>query len=200
MPPHSPRKPTASPNWDDVYRVAEGQSGYFTRGDAADCGFSAPLLHHHVAAGAIQRARRGVYRLTRFPTTEHEDLVVYWLWSGKAGVFSHETALSLHELSDALPSRAHLTLPASWSRRRVAIPEGVVVHYAEVSKSERAWFHSIPITTVERTIRDVIQDAAEPELVRQAISQSKRRGLLAPDVARRLAAAARERSRAKKIR
>ena len=36
------------------------------------------------------------------------------------GVFSHDTALALHELSDALPARAHLTLPASW-RREVGI-------------------------------------------------------------------------------
>jgi predicted transcriptional regulator of viral defense system len=196
--PRTPIKPRTPPTWDDLYRLAEGQSGYFTRTDAASCGFSAPLLHHHVAAGAIQRARRGVYRLTRFPPSEHEDLVVFWLWTKKLGVLSHETALTLHALSDALPARAHLTVPASWRRRRITIPDGVVLHFAEVAKSERTWFQAIPITTVARTIHDLLEDAADPGLVRQAISQAKRRGLLGSDVVRKLAAAAAARARTTK--
>jgi len=48
--------------------------------------------------------RRGVYRLEHFPAGEHEDLVALWLWTDRAGVFSHETALALHGLSDTLPS------------------------------------------------------------------------------------------------
>lgn len=57
------------------------------------------------------RVRRGVYRLVHFPAGDHEDLTAVWLWSQHEGVFSHETALALHDLSDVLPSRAHLTLP-----------------------------------------------------------------------------------------
>lgn len=198
MAPRTSIKPAAEPTWDDLYRVAEGQSGYFTRSDAAACGFSAPLLHHHVTAGAIQRARRGVYRLTRFPSSNHEDLVVFWLWSKKLGVVSHETALTLHALSDALPARAHLTVPANWRRRRITIPDGVVLHFADVPKSDRGWFQAIPITNVARTIQDLMDDAADPGLVRQAISQAKRRGLLAAEVIRKLATNAAARARTKK--
>ncbi len=43
--------------------------------------------------------RRGVYRLVHFPVGDHEDLTAVWLWSEREGVFSHETALALHDLS-----------------------------------------------------------------------------------------------------
>jgi predicted transcriptional regulator of viral defense system len=185
------------PDWGHLYRIAESQSGYFSRVDAAGCGFSSPLLHHHVSAGAIQRARRGVYRLTRFPTSDIEDLVVLWLWSKKVGTFSHETALALHELSDALPSRAHITLPEAWRSRRLTVPTRVIVHYSGLASSDRAWFQAIPITRVERTIRDLVVDNGETNLIRQAISQARRRGLVPPGTARQLAAVLSHRSRAK---
>jgi hypothetical protein len=38
------------------------------------------------------------------------------------GVFSHHTALSLHELSDVNPSKLEITVPSSF-RRGVAIPK-----------------------------------------------------------------------------
>jgi predicted transcriptional regulator of viral defense system len=188
-----PIRPNARPAWDDLYRVAEGQAGYFTRGDAAKCGFSSPLLHHHVAARALQRVRRGVYRLSRFPPSDHEDLVIHWLWSERRGVFSHETALALHELSDALPARAHLTLPQSVRARRVTVPDGVVVHFADLPATDRTWFGSLPVTSADRTLRDMIENAGDPVLIRQALTQAKRRGLLAREVAQRLGSALRAR-------
>lgn len=181
-------KPRTRPDWDDLYRVCESQSGYFSRADADDCGFSAPLLHHHVAAGVIHRARRGVYRLVRFPTSDAEDLVVIWLWSGKVGTFSHESALALHGLSDALPARAHLTVPNSWRGRRLATPRGVVLHHGDLEPSDRTWFQSVPMTSVGRTILDLIVDHGDADSIRQGITQSMRRGLISRELARQLRA------------
>lgn len=188
-------KPHTRPEWDDLYRICESQSGYFSRTDAADCGFSAPLLHHHVSAGAIHRARRGVYRLARFPTSDTEDLVVFWLWSGKVGTFSHETALALHGLSDALPARAHMTVPESWRSRRLTTPHGLVVHHAGIQAPDRTWFQSIPITSVGRTIQDLVGDHGDADLIRQAIAQAVQRGLVSRELARELRASLSRRDR-----
>jgi hypothetical protein len=49
-----------------------------------------------------------VLRLAQFPPSDHEDLVPLWLWAQKLGVFSHETALFLHDLSDVLPANRHM--------------------------------------------------------------------------------------------
>jgi predicted transcriptional regulator of viral defense system len=78
--------------------------------------------------------------MAHFPNAEHEELTVIWLWSDRQGVFSYDTALSLHSLSDVLPSIAHITLPTSWRKRRLRVPEGVEIHYADVSENERTWF------------------------------------------------------------
>jgi predicted transcriptional regulator of viral defense system len=88
-----------TPSWDDLFDLAAGQDGLFSTAQAAEAGYSPQLLQKHLRAGRVRRVRRGVYRLVHFPPGEHDDLAAVWLWSNRAGVFSHETALSLHELS-----------------------------------------------------------------------------------------------------
>src|ERR1043166_4989525 len=95
----------ARPSWSRPYETASSQEGHVTTQQAADAGYSPQLLRKHIQAGRIMRVRRGIYRLVHFPPGEHEDLVVVWLWSDRQGVFSHQTALGLHELSDILPSK-----------------------------------------------------------------------------------------------
>jgi predicted transcriptional regulator of viral defense system len=137
-----------------------------------------PLLHKYLANGRVIRVRRGIYRLVHFPASEHEDLVVLWLWADQAGVFSHETALALHDLSDVLPSKVHMTAPASWRHRRLRVPSGLVLHYADIGDGDRAGFSAVQITTPRRILRDCIEANVSPELVRQAIRQARRRGLI----------------------
>jgi predicted transcriptional regulator of viral defense system len=77
-----------SPDRPSLYELTASQEGYFTTRQAGDIGYSRPLLDHHVKSGRFKRARRGVYRLVEFPSGEHEDLVIAWLWSDCVGVFS----------------------------------------------------------------------------------------------------------------
>src|SRR5882724_10917399 len=53
------------------------------------------------------------------------------------------------------------------------------LHFAGVSKQERAWFGAVPITTVVRTLNDCACDGLSSELFRQATRQAVRRGLVA---------------------
>lgn len=167
-----------SPDWDSLFAVAQGQDGYFTTAQAVQSGYSRPLLHKHLASGKMVRARRGIYRLVHFPASDHEDLVVLWLWSEQAGVFSHESALALHDLSDVLPGKAHLTLPATWRRRRLRVPSGLVLHFADVGDADRTNFGTVPVTGPLRTLRDCIEADVAPNLVHQAILQARRRGMI----------------------
>ena len=169
----------AGPNWDRLFDTASAQEGYFTTAQADEAGYSAQLLAKYLRNGRIVRARRGIYRIVHFPSGEHEDLVTVWLWSEQQGLFSHETALSLHQLSDAMPVRVHLTLPAEWSTRRFRVPTGVLLHYADVPKRERGWVGSIPVTSPRRTLVDIRRAKVSPELVEQATRQALARGLIA---------------------
>jgi predicted transcriptional regulator of viral defense system len=170
--------PAKKPSWDRLYETAAGQSGHVTTQQAADAGYSPQLLIKHIRAGRVVRVRRGIYRLVHYPASDHEDLAVAWLWFERGGVFSHQTALSLHSLSDALPGQLHLTLPAEWRRRRFRVPKGVVLHHANIPAKERAWFGPVPVTSPARTLSDCAREPIAPDLLRQASQQAMRRGLV----------------------
>ncbi len=173
----SPSRQTG-PDWDCLYETALAQEGHFTTQQALDAGYSSQLLVKYLNSGKIIRVRRTVYRLKHFPPGQQEDLVALWLWSDRAGVFSHETALMLHELSDVLPARAHLTVPAKWRRRRLQVPDGVVLHYADVPKRDRAWVGAVPVTSPARTLADCAADYVSPDFLSSAISQALARGMV----------------------
>lgn len=167
-----------TPDWDRLYQQAESQAGHFTLAEAEACGYSSQHLQKHLKAGRIARVRRGIYRLTRFPPTEHEELVVLWLWSNREGVFSHETSLALHDLSDALPARVHMTLPTSWRTRRVRVPDGLVLHYEDLPDASCDWFELVPVTTPMQFLTECIEARVSPELIGQAIRQARQLGLI----------------------
>jgi len=171
--------PPSKPSWDRLYDTAGAQDGYFTTSQAADAGYSTQLLLKHIRAGRVARTQRGIYRLIHFPAGDHEELVTTWLWSGRAGVISHQTALALHGLSGALPARVHLTLPDAWRRRRFRVPADVVLHHADVPPEDRTWFGAVPTTNPRRSLNDCARDGLSPELLRQAAQQALRRGLVA---------------------
>ena len=168
-------------SWDKLFVVAAGQAGLFTTEQAGAAGLYRQLLRRYVEHGRVRRVRRGIYRIVHYPAAEHEELAELWLWSGREGVFSHETALALHDLSDVLPRRAHLTVPAAWRRRRLRVPRGLVLHYAGVPRPDRSWAGPVPVTSPGRTLLDCVGAHVAPDLVAQAIEQAGARGLVGPD-------------------
>ena len=170
-----------SPDWDRLYENAAAQEGHFTTGQAAEAGYSAQLLAHYLKTGKMERIRRGVYRLVHFPAGDHEELAVLWLWSERVGVFSHQTALSLHELSDVLPSAVHMTLPVDWRKRRLRVPAGLRLNYSDLQTNERWWFGAVPATSPVRTLEDCAAADLAPDLLAQAARAAVRRGLASRD-------------------
>lgn len=169
------------PDWNRLFETALTQEGHFTTEQAAEAGYSRPLIAKYLANGKFFRVRRGIYRLVHYPAGSMEDLVTYWLWSDREGVFSHETALSLHQLSDALPARVHLTLPVSWRRRRVKPPAALVMHYAELPDDAVTWMGSVRVTTPAQTLKDCEASGVSLELIEQALKQGLSRGLFSKD-------------------
>jgi len=164
--------------FDALFRVVEAQSGFFSAAQAHEAGYSARLLSHHARHQRIERRARGVYRLVHFPQlTDAEDLVVHWLWSERQGVYSHTTALQLHQLSDAMPARATMTLPLGWAKRRLRVPAGARLRFADLAESDRVVVRGVPVTTAARTVNDCARAHVEPHLVGQALREGLERGL-----------------------
>jgi len=170
--------PSTGPDWNGLFMTAQTQEGLFTTQQAAESGFSPQLLVHHTQSGRVLRVQRGIYRIVHYPAGTQEDLVAAWLWTDRAGVVSHQTALALHGLSDTLPGQIHLTLPGEWRRRRFRVPTDVVLHHADLPAPDRAWVGAVPVTNPRRTLNDCADAALSPELLRQAAQQALHRGLV----------------------
>lgn len=160
--------------FDTLYQIAESQAGYFSARQAQQAGLSKALLSHHVRRGTFLRIRRGVYRLAQFPEMPHADLTIAWLSAGEKAVLSHESALLLYGLTDLLPAEIHLTVPRTASRR---LP-GVRFYTARLEAEEVALREGLPLTTLPRTITDLIRSGVAEEWVRQAVQQALARGLV----------------------
>ena len=177
--------------WDQkLYKIAEGQLGYFTAAQAKAAGVLQVRLVQLHKSGDVERVSRGVYRLARYPVSPLGQYMEAALWPqvrrpGERGVISHASALALYGLSDASPAKVHVTLPAD-ARVRRAVPRHVVVHYADLPLDDMQEVEGIPVTTPERTIRDVDADHLGPALVGQAIEDGRRTGHLTLDQADRL--------------
>src|SRR5581483_10099279 len=102
------------------------------------------------------------------------DLFVAALELHGRGVFSHETALALYELSDSLPSRIHLTVPPQTSRRHPDLK----LHPSRLGRYEITQRHGLAVTTVPRTLADVMVSGMAEEQVRLATQQAIERGLV----------------------
>src|SRR4051812_44569042 len=97
---------------DRLFAVADRQQGYFTALQAVECGYYASHFHRYLDAGEWMHSGRGLYRLARYPITDRPDLMEWSLWSRNKkgeiqGVWSHETALDLHEICDIMPAKLH---------------------------------------------------------------------------------------------
>jgi predicted transcriptional regulator of viral defense system len=167
------------PSWDHLFEFAVGQAGLFTTKQAAEAGYSPQLLVHYQRTRRIVRVQRGVYRLVHYPLAEDEQYVTLYLWSEQQGVFSHVTALSMQGLSDVMPSRIHMTLPLAWKKRRLRVPSSVILHYADLPKTDRAWWCSVPMTNTRRTLSDCAATHLSPEFLLQAFHQALYRGKVA---------------------
>jgi predicted transcriptional regulator of viral defense system len=117
-------------------------------------------------------------------------------------VFSHQTALSLYDLSDVNPARIHMTVPKSF-RRNTPIPPALILRKADLATSDSQDIFSVRATTPLRTIADLIAEAKmDRKLLKQALNEGLERGLvtlrqierahLLPDIRREITSLIRE--------
>jgi len=162
------------PDYDQLYNVAEGQGGYFAASQARKLGFAWDRLSKNVKNGRFMRVAHGVYRLVNFPGSPFEDLFIAWLRTGPNSVISHESALSVYDLSDVLPDEIHIIVPRSSSARR----KGIRQHTNQLEDSEITTREGLPITTVARTLADVSATGLAKEQIKLAINEGISNGMV----------------------
>jgi len=91
----------------------EQQHGYISSKDARSHGVDNKALQRMADNGLIERVAHGLYvSADTFP-----DRYYIAQYRCPKGVFSHETSLFLHDLSDRDPIRLMMTIPSGWNTK-----------------------------------------------------------------------------------
>ncbi|MDO9545569.1 MAG: type IV toxin-antitoxin system AbiEi family antitoxin domain-containing protein [Pelolinea sp.] len=151
-----------------LFEIAESQAGYFSSKQAEKVGYSRPNLLYQTERGKFARIASGIYRINLFPNSPYEDLFIALLKSGDRAVVSHDSALSVYDLSDSLPGEIHITVPRTSSRRR----KGIKYHTKSITDNEITVYQGLKVTTVPRTIIDLIGSGYDPIQLKKAIIEA----------------------------
>jgi predicted transcriptional regulator of viral defense system len=164
--------------YEALFELASDQYGYLSQDQAVKAGFRRGVLVDMQRRGRVTRVAQGLYRFNAFP---HDQLDLYMeatLWPlGARGVLSHETALDLYEISDVNPRLVHLTLPLKHRISR-EVPKLYQLHFESLESLEVSCREGLPITTVERTLRDCHRAHSRRDLLAQALQRARARGML----------------------
>lgn len=147
-------------------KLIERRYGFVATSEVVSAGVPAMALTRAVQSGDLVRIERGIYCTPG--TWEDEYLVANWRFG--RGVLSHETALSLLDLSDDTPERITMTFPRGYNTSRV-VASGIC------AKTIAADLLTLGVTTVatpygnevrcydaERTLCDMVRGTSSPNM------------------------------------
>jgi hypothetical protein len=166
-----------------LFEVADSQKGYFTSRQAVEAGIRSSNHTYHVHRGNWIRQWRGIYRLSDYPFHDDEHYALWAVWSMNRrgemqGVYSHDTALSIYELSDVNPAKIHMTVPPGF-RRHGEVPPVLVLHYSRIGPSECEDRGGYKVTRPFRAIADLVRaKRLSDEFIIQAVKEGLQSGKL----------------------
>ena len=161
-----------------LYKIAATQGGYFTAKQATEAGFSQKNHAYHIRTGVWVREWRGIYRLAQFPEPDDGQYALWSLWSRNRkgviqGVYTHETALGMFEISDTNPSKLHMSVPPRF-RKTAQTPAILVLHKRKIFPGT---FEQRTGYNVLKPLPNVIMLIEECEISEEIIIQALRDGI-----------------------
>ena len=159
-----------------IAKILKETNGILRASDAKLAGIDYKELQRLTEAGLIERISHGLYI---FAADIADDYLVAQYRCGK-GIYSHETALFLHGLSDRTPLQLMMTIPSGHNTRLLKDKSSFRFFYCKPD------LHDLGITTVispygnilrvynrERTLCDCIKkkDVLDIDLVLLAVKQ-----------------------------
>jgi len=177
---------------DQLIAIAEENDGLLTSRQARNAGILDSVLVRLAQRGRLERAARGVYRIAHFPQSKFSQYREALMWAeANHGpeepevALSHETALALYGVSDANPSLVNITVPRT-ARLRRERPKWIAVHRGDLHPLDVTLHEGLTVTTVARTITDVLNATSRISLATQAVNDAKRTGYISASEAARL--------------
>ena len=114
-----------------VFMLLKERGGYITAKEARKNGVDNKTMKRMADRGLIERAAHGLYvDANVFP-----DPFFVTQYRCPKGVFSNETALLLHDLSDRDPIRLMMTIPSGWNTKMLT-DDSMLFFYSNPEKME----------------------------------------------------------------
>jgi predicted transcriptional regulator of viral defense system len=142
-----------------INRLLNENNGVFDTSQAIQAGISKPTLGQLVKSGVLERIAHGKYAgMDTFP----DELYIKQQRSDKI-IFSHETALFLHDMAERTPILHSLTVPSD-RKLSPALADGCKVYYVKpelhdmgICSLPSKMGHEVTVYDIERTICDVLR-------------------------------------------
>lgn len=155
--------------------LIEQSDGVLFARDIAEAGVPSIYLSEFLKAGKLERVEHGVY-IT--PEVLEDRLFILQSCKNRI-IYSHDTALYLHDLTDRDPLTYSVTVPTGYNTKRL-VEDGLVVfsikqdlYEVGVATMQTQFGRSIKAYNAERTLCDMIR------------SRSQMDGALLPDALKR---------------
>ena len=157
----------------------EKNNGILRTSEVVEMGISKPVFYDYVKSKDLKQAAHGIYVSDNSWT---DALYLLHLRYGQL-VFSHETALFFHDLTDREPFPYSATVKRGYNASGLK-GEGVSVytvkkelHGIGVTSMKTSFGHSVPVYDMERTICDLIRSRnhIEMQTYQDALKQYARR-------------------------
>jgi predicted transcriptional regulator of viral defense system len=159
--------------------LLKSSKGVITAKLADAHGVHREYLSEFVRQGKLERIAHGIYIM---PEVWADKMLLLQLRKGKM-VYSHETALFLHDLTDRDPVAYCVTVPAGYNTSKLN-QEGLVVHTVKkelldlgICIKQTTFGNDIRTYDMERTICDILRDRNKQDfaIVSDALKRYVRR-------------------------
>ena len=148
-----------TPYLEKIRKILSDQNGVIITSDLAQFHIPRVYLSMLEQNGEIERAARGVYKT---PSAMQDEMLIFQS-KYKSSVFSHETALFLHDLTDRSPLRYSVTVPSGY-HSSLLNESGHKIYYVNrklldlgVVAMQSPQGNEIRVTDLERTICDILR-------------------------------------------
>lgn len=146
-------------NFEKIEKILKDNNGIVTSAMVRDKNIDNNYLLLLCKKGIIERISRGVY----MSVSEFEDEFYIFQIRCNKGIFSHETALYLHDLCDRVPLITSITVPQNYGASNLK-KENIKLFYAKndvyemgVTIIKSNYGNELKVYDVEKTICDIIR-------------------------------------------
>jgi len=189
---------------DELLPLAEQHDGLVTATQARALGIADSVLARLTQRGKLERVARGVYRIPYFPADRLSQYREAVLWARASHgpehvALSHETALGVYGISDVNPSRVRMTVPKA-ARLRRQKPKWIAIHRGDLALADVTMHEGLPVTTVAKSVLDVMSETGRMGLARQAIKDARKEGYISAAEGNRLTRQLNQRAQGGRVR